>query len=195
MAFLRPKKNLAPNFATFKVPLQFNKLDMRDYLWNVYNVKVLSVRSMVNQQAPSSKGGIRGQTYRPRAEKLMLVELDSPFVWPEAPAESERSAFDYDMWKRTDNEREDQMKLRQNMISARIPLRTEEAPSAERSALASEAQALLEGRKEWKSSSIRAADAGAAAAAETELASPVAGQRDATGGVIVEDDKQADPRR
>ena len=173
------------------MPLQFNKLDLRDYLWNVYNVKTLSVRSMVNQQAPSSKGGIRGQTYRPRAEKLMLVELDSPFVWPEAPAESERSAFDYDMWKRTDNEREDQMKLRQNMIAARIPLRTEEAPSAERTALASEAQALLDGRKEWKSSSTRAASA----AAETELASPVAGQRDATGGVIVDEDKQVDPRR
>ncbi len=80
----------------------------------------------------------------PAVEKLMMAELESPFVWPEPPAETERSAFDYDMWKRTDNERDEHLKLRQDMISGKIPLRTEQEASQERSALADEAKAILE---------------------------------------------------
>ena len=38
-----------PNYATFITPLHLNKLDLKDYLYNLYGVEVLSVRSYVQQ--------------------------------------------------------------------------------------------------------------------------------------------------
>ena len=38
-----------PNYATFLTPLHLNKLDLKDYLYNLYGVQVLSVRSYVQQ--------------------------------------------------------------------------------------------------------------------------------------------------
>ncbi|KAI4246762.1 MAG: hypothetical protein L6R40_001791 [Gallowayella cf. fulva] len=38
-----------PNCATFITPLNMNKLDLKDYLYNLYGVEVLSVRSYVQQ--------------------------------------------------------------------------------------------------------------------------------------------------
>ncbi|CAO1601417.1 mitochondrial 54S ribosomal protein YmL41 [Xanthoria calcicola] len=38
-----------PNYATFLTPLHLNKLDLKDYLYNLYGVEVLSVRSYVQQ--------------------------------------------------------------------------------------------------------------------------------------------------
>ncbi|KAL9102953.1 MAG: hypothetical protein Q9163_001940 [Psora crenata] len=41
--------HLSANFASFLTPLWFNKLDLKDYLYHVYGVQVLSVRSYVIQ--------------------------------------------------------------------------------------------------------------------------------------------------
>ncbi|KAL8928888.1 MAG: hypothetical protein Q9172_000725 [Xanthocarpia lactea] len=38
-----------PNCATFITPLHLNKLDLKDYLYNLYGIKVLNVRSYVQQ--------------------------------------------------------------------------------------------------------------------------------------------------
>ncbi|KAL8907336.1 MAG: hypothetical protein Q9207_001454 [Kuettlingeria erythrocarpa] len=38
-----------PNYATFITPLNLNKFDIIDYLYHLYGVEVLSVRSYVQQ--------------------------------------------------------------------------------------------------------------------------------------------------
>ena len=85
--------NLPPTSAKFIVPLTFNKLDLRDYLFHVYGVTVLRVRSYVEQQKVKSKGKSARRWYRPRAVKKMTVEMDKPFVWPKEPTDF--SAYGY----------------------------------------------------------------------------------------------------
>ncbi|KAJ5620415.1 hypothetical protein N7510_004399, partial [Penicillium lagena] len=80
--------NLSPQYAQFRVPLSFNKLDLRDYLKNVYGVGVRSIRSYVEMQPVTRvtrDGKGRGPIRRPKSEKRMTVELVEPFVWPEEP--------------------------------------------------------------------------------------------------------------
>lgn len=79
---------LPPRFASFYVPLSFNKLDMRDYLNRLYGVKVLAVRSFVEQQKVTRlrrDGKGYGGWRRPQSKKKMTVEMKDPFVWPEPP--------------------------------------------------------------------------------------------------------------
>lgn len=81
----------APKYASFWVPLWFNKLDFKSYLKNVYNVDVLHVRSYVQQQAVrrserqlgTAINGQNGKLFRPQARKKMIVELVDPFVYPD----------------------------------------------------------------------------------------------------------------
>lgn len=84
ITFLRPRNNLPPNFASFKVPLRFNKLDLRDYLLHAYDVGTLAVRSQLRQQRPR-RSKVHGRVYRPPPIKTMTVELAKPFVWPARP--------------------------------------------------------------------------------------------------------------
>lgn len=82
---------LPPRFASFHVPLSFNKLDMRDYLQRLYGVDVLGVRSYIEQQKitrlrPMGRWGY-GKLRRPESKKRMTVEMKQPFVWPDAPAD------------------------------------------------------------------------------------------------------------
>lgn len=84
---------LPPQFASFIVPLNFNKLDLKDYLYHAYNVPVLSVRSYVQQQRvrqdkPGAKLPKQARWYRPRSIKKMTIEMadlpgGGPFVWPD----------------------------------------------------------------------------------------------------------------
>ena len=72
-----------------------NKLDLKDYLWHVYGVPVLAVRSFIVQQRVSmDKPGARNpkprKWFRARAIKRMMVEMadgegGGPFVWPDEP--------------------------------------------------------------------------------------------------------------
>jgi len=83
VTFLRTS-TLPATWARFKVPLTFNKLDIRDYLFHAYGVRVLRVRSYVEQQKVIMKGR---RWRRPQAKKFMTVEMDRPFVWPEPPTD------------------------------------------------------------------------------------------------------------
>lgn len=81
-----------PKFASFIVPLNLNKLDLRDYLFNAYGVRVQGVRSFIQQQKitqdkPGAKRPAQRRHYRPRAIKKMMVELERPFAWPEVPTD------------------------------------------------------------------------------------------------------------
>jgi large subunit ribosomal protein L23 len=79
----------SPYYAKFKVPLNFSKFDLRDYLFHAYNVRTVSIRSAIKQQPvrwtlnPITM--MREKLHRPEAEKYMTVEMTQPFVWPEAP--------------------------------------------------------------------------------------------------------------
>ncbi|KAG0634256.1 ribosomal protein L25/L23 [Tuber brumale] len=82
--------HLPPNYAQFIVPLNINKLDLKDYLLHAYNVEVLSVRSFIQHQnvrRAKDKDLYRPKIewYRPRAIKKMTVELKEPFVYPPEP--------------------------------------------------------------------------------------------------------------
>lgn len=82
--------HLPPKYASFWVPLWFNKLDFKNYLKNVYDVDVLHVRSYVQQskvqredrQIGNSIVKTQGRLHRPPARKKMTVELVDPFVYP-----------------------------------------------------------------------------------------------------------------
>ena len=85
---------LPPRYASFWVPLNFNKLDIKDYLKRLYGVDVLKVRSYVEQQKvtreqPRGRDGY-GPLRRPMSRKKMTVELKDPFVWPEEPADFDK---------------------------------------------------------------------------------------------------------
>jgi large subunit ribosomal protein L23 len=99
LTLLRTPK-LPPTFASFIVPLNINKLDMRDYLYNCYDVRVRGVRSFIQLQKlrQDKPGAIRPsprQWYRPRSIKKMLVELERPFVWPEEPKDFDKYAVSF----------------------------------------------------------------------------------------------------
>jgi ribosomal protein L23 len=81
--------SLPPRFASFYVPLSFNKLDIRDYLKRAYGVHTIRVRSFVQQEKITrakrfGKPGF-GPLRRPISKKKMTVEMTEPFVWPDLP--------------------------------------------------------------------------------------------------------------
>jgi large subunit ribosomal protein L23 len=137
--------------ATFNVPLTFNKLDLRDYLWNVYNVEVRSVRSFVNQmrlrmkQLGNSQGG---KWYRPRSQKMMIAELARPFVWPEMP--EDLTPWDKLLFESVEAEHDSKLMAVHTGTHGTPRLRDEKETSTQRMKLRKEAERLLAGRKQWK---------------------------------------------
>lgn len=102
LTLLRTPK-LPPRFASFIVPLNLNKLDLRDYLYNCYGVRVLGVRSYIQQQKvrqdrPGEKRPAQRRWFRPRAIKKMMVELEKPFVWPDEPESFEPYVYFGDLF-------------------------------------------------------------------------------------------------
>ncbi|KUI60699.1 54S ribosomal protein L23, mitochondrial [Cytospora mali] len=150
ITFVRPKANQPPTTATFHVPLTFNKLDFRDYLWNVYNVEVTSVRSFVNQMQVRQRSfkGFGGKWYRPRSQKMMVVDLVKPFVWPEAP--EDKSAWDHEMFTAIDKTHKEQLDLDFERTRGTPPLRPEMKTTDERLLLRQQARELMNGTRKWR---------------------------------------------
>lgn len=150
VAFLRPKENQSPTTATFKVPLTFNKLDFRDYLYHVYGVEVNSVRSFINQMRPKQRnlpGKSNGKWYRPRSQKLMLVDLKKPFVWPERPKPEDRESWDHNLFTAVEKGHDSAVAEASEKRSKNVPkLRT---PDEDRDRLRSLAEELLSGKRKW----------------------------------------------
>ena len=63
-----------PRFASFIVPLWFSKFDLKDYLFNLYGVKALRIRSLV-EHAPLQQGKDSDIVRRPRKYVTTLVSL------------------------------------------------------------------------------------------------------------------------
>jgi large subunit ribosomal protein L23 len=85
--------HLGPRYACFEVPLTFNKLQLKAYLKQVYNVDVLHIRSVVIQQKVDRTQGrydySQGALFRPPSQKKMTCLLVKPFVYPEEPVDLE----------------------------------------------------------------------------------------------------------
>ncbi|KAK5660245.1 hypothetical protein OQA88_12783 [Cercophora sp. LCS_1] len=149
ITFLRPKPGQPPNLATFAVPLKFNKFDLRDYLFHVYNVEVNHIRSFINQPGPERKDRGMGKWYRPAANKMMVAELKKPFVWPEPVKPEDREKFDYESYKKLSDAKEEndrQYKLRmKGVIEERKAYPTE----AHRKQLKKQAEEFLANPQSW----------------------------------------------
>ncbi|KAE9972914.1 hypothetical protein BLS_002169 [Venturia inaequalis] len=134
---------LPPTFAKFIVPLNLNKLDIRDYLFHAYNVRVTKVRSFITQSKVEVNE--KGQKYRRRGKKTMTVEMTEPFIWPEEPEnfeifdkETQEAAAKY-------NERASRH-LNLNKFQLQL-----DAPAREhRKTLKEQAKALLSGKEKWE---------------------------------------------
>ncbi|KAI0409094.1 hypothetical protein F4802DRAFT_547695 [Xylaria palmicola] len=141
ITFLAPRENQPPTFATFKVPLTFNKFDLRDYLLHAYKTPVLAVRSQLRQQR-IKKSKVHGRVYRPPPIKTMTVQLVKPFVWPRAPT-------DVKPWKSAQAASAMFYEKRAYLLRARltktgkISLRDEEKLTEARKNLKDEAKRLL----------------------------------------------------
>lgn len=85
---LRRNPRLEPYFAVFDVPLNFSKLDLMDYLWHLYGVKSLSIRSQVLPGKLRRKWKVKDQPVRvgpwvrTTQRKKMIVQLAKPFRYP-----------------------------------------------------------------------------------------------------------------
>ncbi|KAG2416482.1 hypothetical protein HFD88_007697 [Aspergillus terreus] len=136
---------LPPRYASFYVPLNFNKLDMRDYLKNLYGVDVLGVRSFVEQQKitrlrPMNKFGY-GKWRRPISKKKMTVEMKQPFVWPEAP--KDMAPWEHDQFHKA-------AKYQSDMQKTQRPDAAMQAPKEEREVFEEAAKEILSGSKPWR---------------------------------------------
>ncbi|KAJ4421850.1 mitochondrial 54S ribosomal protein YmL41 [Gnomoniopsis sp. IMI 355080] len=153
ITFLRPKPGQSSTTATFEVPLTFNKLDLRDYLYHLYNVEVTSIRSLINQKMPTQRtvpGKQSGQWYRPQSSKLMIVDLVKPFVWPERPAEEDMTPWDHKLFVAVEKGHSKDVEQAEAMGSyGPRKMRTDQPPTRERKALRNMASQLLAGKQQW----------------------------------------------
>ncbi|TGJ79269.1 hypothetical protein E0Z10_g9497 [Xylaria hypoxylon] len=141
VTFLAPGENQPPTFATFKVPLTFNKFDLRDYLLHAYKTPVLTVRSQLRQQR-IRQSKIHGRIYRPPPIKTMTVQLTKPFGWPRVPT-------DIKPWKKDSVAKANAQEKKNYVYRTRIeklgkmPLRDEMKETEGRKEMKKEAKRLL----------------------------------------------------
>lgn len=88
IVLLRPNPKHTPFQAKFLVPRNFNKLDLRDYLWNIYGLRALNVTTQLlwakwDRQHP------RAPRFRQPQVKKMTIDMVDPFVWPEPTTEND----------------------------------------------------------------------------------------------------------
>ncbi|CAI6238882.1 unnamed protein product [Periconia digitata] len=76
---------LSPYHARFKVPLNFSKYDLRDYLYHAYSVKTFNIRSFVKLSPVRDTRHEMRHWFREENEKYMTVEMETPFKWPKPP--------------------------------------------------------------------------------------------------------------
>merc|ERR1712000_373701 len=151
------RKKMHPNEAFFQVPLTFTKFDLRDYLWNLYNVEVTRVGVMVKQQSLIHRAGLQS-VYRPQPYKFMTVQLAKPFQWPELPDNPE--AFMKELFDRRDEAAYKNRQLSRNIGLGEIPSKAvvengkPKPDDKDRAELRKSAQDILMGKKKDGSKEI-----------------------------------------
>lgn len=90
---LRPNAKHTPYQAKFIVPKSFNKLDLRDYLYNIYGLRALNVTT---QLLPGSfrLSYSSNQRYRSGQVKKMTIDMEDPFIWPSEESLQDTSALE-----------------------------------------------------------------------------------------------------
>src|SRR3954466_15843564 len=74
--------SLPPNKVAFRIPTKINKLDIKDYLTNIYKLDVVDVRTMVY----AAESQTNHKRYRPSYKKA-IVTLGDDFNYPPRPLE------------------------------------------------------------------------------------------------------------
>lgn len=138
----------------FAVPLKWNKFDLRDYLFHVYNVEVRGIRSFINQSEPKRKHDM-GKIYRPQAEKFMVAELAKPFVWPKVPGKEDRKDWDHDQFVKYSAEEEKMEKMQRDKMKGKIPLRTQVKMPEDVRGLKEQAQGFLLDPASWEATGVK----------------------------------------
>ncbi|KAG5920147.1 hypothetical protein E4U42_006285 [Claviceps africana] len=141
------KEHLPPNEACFQVPLRFTKFDLRDYLWNLYNVEVTKVRSFVKQQPLTQRDSHSRSWYRPQSLKIMTVELAKPFQWPDRPTDLE--PWNHDLWVKREESMEKSNEEQIALQKFQVPMKSKEPLSMERRKLAALAKKMEAGEVKW----------------------------------------------
>jgi large subunit ribosomal protein L23 len=140
---------MPPTFASFKVPLSFNKFDMRDYLYHAYNVAAVQVRSTIFQRTPR-RNAVTHRIGRPPSVKYMHVEMTEPFVWPDPPNEQLREKWE----TQEDRARKEAQAVyrRRNAHYKRgeIPSKAEEKMDIRRELLKQQALSLMRKETKWE---------------------------------------------
>lgn len=85
VCLLRPNAKHTPYQAKFLVPRNFNKMDLRDYLWHVYGLRALNVTVQL-LHAKFTRGPDDHARYRGPQFKKMTIDMEEPFIWPELPS-------------------------------------------------------------------------------------------------------------
>lgn len=91
VCLLRPNAKHTPYQAKFLVPRNFNKMDLRDYLWHVYGLRALNVTVQL-LHAKFTRGMDDHARYRAPQYKKMTIDMEEPFIWPKMPAELAETA-------------------------------------------------------------------------------------------------------
>lgn len=97
VVLLRPSAKATPFQAKFLVPRNFNKMDLRDYLFHVYGLRALNVTTQL-QWARWKRVSPVQPRYRTTQQKKMTIEMEDPFVWPEPIPDTQiRAEFMFDV--------------------------------------------------------------------------------------------------
>lgn len=132
------------------MPLWFSKLDLRDYLYNAYSLPVLRITSYVQQSRiiqgknTTSPRPQYKRWHRPRATKVMTVEMERPFVWPEEDADG------YKAWNLAESKMavQEQREMEETIGSTKD---ANEVGKERRESMREQARRLLEGKEKWRS--------------------------------------------
>ncbi|KAL6719307.1 mitochondrial 54S ribosomal protein YmL41 [Lecanora helva] len=148
LTLLRPHPTQPPNMASFLTPLSLNKLDLKDYLYNLYNVEALRIRSYI-AHGRTLRDQRTGQMYRERPVKKMTIEMaqGDNFVWPDPP--EDLAPWEKGMQDAMKRDREE-MEEGRGRRSGQGRVVLGEMGERERGGLRERARALLEGRVKWR---------------------------------------------
>lgn len=108
LILLRPNAKHTPYQAKFIVPKSFNKLDLRDYLFNIYGLRAMNVTTQL-LHARYTRSTPASPRYRGPQIKKMTIDMAEPFIWPEEP--EDKSAWNTEFAEELELYRNDKMRL------------------------------------------------------------------------------------
>ena len=144
LTFIRPPRHQPANFASFFTPLWMNKLDLKDYLYHLYGVEALYIRSYIAHGRVIRDSG-SGRLVRTSQKKKMTIEMKTGdnFVWPDVPEDLEPWNKRVEQALEKEKEAQKEGRSQQGQELGRVG---DEA----RTSLREKARALLEGKVKWR---------------------------------------------